>query len=189
MRPILCLLSLLTSGSVLLAHAEDGHATGAASQPVPCSAGKSLDSRFTPVNLYLGAVECAKQPATFEAATNMFVLAGVYGRYDVLRVKDESAHQAVSVMRMAIDGRLSNAFRQHLRHMAGSELGKLQLCAMVQRAGPPAYFPSYMVQHGLHSTQAALEGRAPASPLHEDLDTRAAWTEAVEGYLHCSERP
>ncbi|WP_298013464.1 hypothetical protein [uncultured Aquabacterium sp.] len=184
MRSQSCLLAILLSSALVTARAEERPADA---QPVPCSAGKALGSRYTPVNLYLGAVECAKQPATFEAATNMFVLAGVYGRYDILRVKDESAHQAVSVMRMAIDGHLSHAFRQHLRHMAGSELGKLQLCAMVQRAGPPAYFPSYMVQHGLHSTQAALHGRAPTSPLHEDLDTQAAWTDAVEGYLHCSE--
>ena len=189
MRPIPLLLPLLTAGLVLSADAADDTSTDPASRPVPCAAGQSLGNRYTPVNLYLGAGACAKQPATFEAATNMFVLAGVYGRYDMLRVKDESAHQAVSVMRMAVDGHLSEAFRQHLRRIADSEMGTLKLCAMVQRAGPPAYFPSYMVQHGLQSTQAALKGRAPASPLREDLDTRVAWADAVEGYLHCSERP
>lgn len=188
MCPTRLLPLLLLSAGMAIAHAEPiGQPPAVPSSAVPCLQGLRLKNTHTPPELYLGVVQCARERATFPAAANMFVLAGVYGRYDQLRVKDASAHQAVSVMRMAIDGHLSDDFRAYLRQIGASRPAMQQMCAMVRRVGPPAYFPQYMVEHGLGATRAALEGHPAPGPLNEKLDKEHAWDEAIEGYLHCSE--
>jgi hypothetical protein len=58
------------------------------------------------------------------------------------------------------------------------------MCKEVERIGPPAYFPRYMIQHGM----GAFLNNGSGDGLVKDFDAKAAWQESLAGYLHCSGR-
>jgi hypothetical protein len=59
------------------------------------------------------------------------------------------------------------------------------LCDQINKIGPPSYFPSYMVNHGLGVTQSALSNEAPPSPLEPNFNAQAAWALLLTNYLNC----
>lgn len=150
---------------------------------LPCSAGNELKNTYTPLELYMSVPPCIES-GHFSEAANLFVLAGVYGMYDRLRVKDRSAHQAITVLKMAVTPSFTDAFRQHLSTMVqGPNLATL--CQSMKKVGPPNYYPSYMINHGLGAISAQLNGNAPDSALNESFQPTSAWAEALDQYLHC----
>ena len=46
--------------------------------------------------------------------------------------------------------------------------------------GPPAYHPTYMIQHGMASLAGADDG------IKQDFDSGEAWAESLKNYLHCA---
>ena len=162
---------------------------GAATTPpdiprLPCSVGNALKNTYTPLELYMSVPPCIESGHLTEA-THLFVLAGVYGMYDRLRVKDRSAHQAISVLKMAVTPSFTDAFRQHLSSMAqGPNL--VTLCQTMKKVGPPDYYPSYMINHGLGAISTQLNGNTPdGSALDESIEPASALAEALDQYLHC----
>lgn len=153
-------------------------------QTLPCSAGKELKNTYTPFELYLSVTPCVEEKR-YEEAANMFVLAGLYGRYDQQRVRDRSAHQAVTVLKTAVTPHFSDGFREYLSSLASGEQ-LAGLCATMRKVGRPDYYPSYMVNHGLASLTAQIEGMPqPEGALDEAFDPQAAWELALDQYLHC----
>jgi hypothetical protein len=59
------------------------------------------------------------------------------------------------------------------------------LCEQVKKAGPPQYFPAYMVNHGLGIMQSALANQAPPTPLEAKFDAAATWRDLITNYLNC----
>lgn len=160
---------------------------GPPGSPLPklaCDAGNALKNTYTPVELYLTVNDCLAEKRHPEAA-RLFVLAGLYGYYDQLRVRDRSAHQAITVLKMAVTPNFSDAFRDYLSSRVTGP-GLAELCATVRAVGRPEYDPGYMINHGLGALRATLSGTPSSEPaLDGSLSPEALWEQALDGYLHC----
>jgi len=115
----------------------------------------------------------------------MFALAGAFGSFDMQRVVDESGHQVVKILPMAVYLSLPqdkvSAFQSLVSKTLEDDAKRLVYCKEVARIGHPDYFPSYMVQHGIGS----FAGARRVQPLVTPFDADAAWARAVKQYLLC----
>lgn len=152
----------------------------------------SLDGSQTPEQLYRGVAACLRRSEP-DAAVLLFSLAVAYGRYDTLRVADPSAHQAGSLLRLVALQRLNEPQRQALsRGLAAglSDTGsRPDLCATIERIGPPTYRPDYMLNHGEAGLRRGLSGASanlPNASLVPNFDGDAAWNQVLDGLLRCS---
>jgi hypothetical protein len=152
---------------------------------IGCIPSSSLKNSHTPPDLYRGFAKCLAQDE-FRKAAFMFMLAGAYARYDTMRVVDKSAHQAVPALRAQAVAAIANsrreAFRDTVKAMTANPAEQAALCREASRIGPPAYYPRYMVQHGL---DAFISADAGAS-LKTGFDSGAAWKKVTADYLHCA---
>jgi len=148
-----------------------------------CIGANKVENRYTPTDLYRAVAKCAAA-GRYEEGAFLFALAGAYGRFDILRVEDNTAHQAVTVARMQALAGLNHdqqaAFQESIKTALRPE-NLAAVCREVVRIGPPDYYPRYMVQHGM----AALRGANGGDGLLKDFDAKAAWQQALAGYLHC----
>jgi hypothetical protein len=151
--------------------------------PVGCVDVVEITSKSTPADIYPGVRKCidAKE---FDKAVNLFAIAGLYGRFDKLRVNDASAHQAIPALQMehlgSINQSSTDAFQSLLQSQLEPGSATLKdLCSKVKVMGPPSYRPEYMLQHGMSAFTGSGGGMA------EDFDSAAGWEESLEDYLHC----
>ena len=146
---------------------------------IPIDQARSI---YNPVDLYRGAAACIEREEWDEAA-HLFALGEVYGRYDMRRVSDRTAHQAVMVAQMNAFGDLEGAQQAKLSETVGrisgdpAQLGAL--CSAIATLGPPTYRPRYMSRHGL----GAFTGNEGSEP--EGFDPQATFKEVMTGVLHC----
>lgn len=151
-----------------------------------CVATEKLTSKSTPVELYQASLACINNREYQESAVT-FALAGVYGRFDTLRVSDESAHQALSVLKMQFfSGMLpeqQNKLLASVIEMADTPKNLAEVCNTFTRIGPPDYYPRYMIQHGL----GAFNQSQADNGLIKDFNSSEAWRESLDGYLHCKD--
>jgi hypothetical protein len=149
-----------------------------------CIESNRFSNKFTPADLYKAVAVCAKQNKNKDAAI-LFALAGVYGRFDTLRVSDKSAHQAVTVLKMQMFSSLTpeqqNAFREEATKTLSNPNEIASKCKAIKHVGPPSYSPIYMIQHGM----AAFTGGKSGNGLVKDFDPQVAWQQSLDGYLHC----
>ena len=153
--------------------------------PDGCVNVSALNNRNTPVDIFLGVRKCMANK-DYPRAVRLYAVAGLYGRIDQLRVKDESAHQAISVLRLAHVSSFPkedvDAFQQNLKSTAQQGSSELAaLCTEIKRLGPPAYFPTYMVKHGM----GAFLGGDSSGPLKSNFNMNEAWKGSLDSFLHC----
>ena len=124
--------------------------------------------------------------ANRESALNASALAGVYARYDSLRVIDITARPAEDMVRIKYMSALTDAeqtsFLGKLKETAESKEKLEAVCANVRRLGAPTYHPTYMTQHGM----AALLIGDPNDGLIPNYDSAHAWSSALTEFLHCT---
>lgn len=163
-------------------------------QPDRCPRLASLDGSQTPEQLYRGVAACLRGSDP-DTAVVLFGLAAAYGRYDSLRVADSTAHQAGMVLRLAALQQLDEPQRQTLATSLAAALsepdGQPDLCAAIERIGPPTYQPDYMLRHGQVALRRSLSGAGsspppPESGLVEGFDGNAAWNQVLDRLLRCS---
>ncbi|HEX5760865.1 MAG TPA: hypothetical protein VF121_16875 [Thermoanaerobaculia bacterium] len=149
-----------------------------------CVGQASLSNKYTPADLYRAVAKCVDQGKYKEGAF-LFALAGVYGRFDALRVADRTAHQAVDVLFMQALGPLGKAkhkaFKKAIKALVSRPDSLAAACKGIATIGAPDYYPRYMVQHGLD----AFSREEPADGLVADFDAESTWKEALDTYLHC----
>jgi len=137
----------------------------------------------TPADLYPAMSACIHE-SDYEKAVRLFAVAGVYARFDELRVADKTAHDARTVLIMQAMSKASdeqkNGYQKALHDVAGQPAKLAELCGKIRQLGPPNYFPSYMIQHGL----GVFTG-GNVHPLVEPFDATAAWQQSLSGYLQC----
>ena len=147
-----------------------------------CTTLDKMTSEDTPVDIYPAFADCVEN-GRYQEATSLFMLAGAYGAFDALRVSDVTAREAKTVLVMesmgAIDPAKKAAWNQALKAYIGGS-GLAEGCAAIRRLGPPTYYPTYMIQHGM----AALNGNNPA-PLVTPFDPVATWQTVQATYLQC----
>jgi len=144
----------------------------------------NLESRFDPGCITLDAAKPQYNPVDlfkvvraciaanrFKDAVWINLLAMTYGRFDMQRVADPTAHQAITVAQMQIFGDVSAADRQTFnefgKRTAIDPQAQGEICSAMGRLGPPAYFPRYMIMHGMgafssHGGDGLVVGFDPA---------------------------
>ena len=149
-----------------------------------CIGADKVENIYTPTDLYTAVSKCANS-GMYKQGAFLFAVAGVYGRFDTLRVADKSAHQAVAVIRMqtlsTLDKGKQTAFQESLKANLGNPNGLAAACKEILRIGPPNYFPRYMIQHGMGAFLKSDEGDG----LVKDFNAKAAWKQSLDTYLHC----
>lgn len=151
---------------------------------IGCIAGEELSDRDTPADLYPALVKCLHQDQ-YQRAVIIYALAGVYTKFDTLRVVDKTAHDVHAVF----IHQLGNAVTQEkLKNLAdrvkatAGDAGKLfALCVQIRKIGPPDYYPRYMIQHGMQ----AFTGLKTPNGLVSEFDAKKAWAKSLASYMHC----
>lgn len=150
-----------------------------------CVGTEKLENKFTPADLYKAIPACTKKGKYKEGAV-LFALAGTYGRFDTLRVTDQSAYQAVTVLKIqafsAMPPDQQNAFKESVSKTIGNPDGLAAVCKEIARIGPPNYYPRYMIQHGMG---AFTKTGADDDGLVKNFNTSAAWQQSLDTYLQC----
>lgn len=151
---------------------------------IGCVDSGGLKNVYNSADLYKGLAKCINDGA-YERGVLLFALAGVYGRYDTLRVADPTAHQATTVLRMTYFDSLEEArkltFLAKLKETLGTPDGLKRVCSEVRKIGAPAYFPRYMIQHGM----GAVSDDTSKGGLIDGFDSESAWEKSLGSYLHC----
>jgi hypothetical protein len=65
-------------------------------------------------------------------------------------------------------------------HLSAGSSDLSRICKEIKKMGPPAYHPTYMIQHGMASLAGADDG------IKQDFDSGEAWAESLKNYLHCA---
>ena len=142
---------------------------------------------YSPADLFKGAVACFQSGDDAEGR-NLFWLALAYGRFDIARVADETAHQGLDVLKMSSFEGFSDEDRVRISERLGASINApdewAPFCQQLRDLGPPTYHPDYMIQHGIRAFQPkSAEG---GNGLVEDFDPEASWTMVVDEYMRCS---
>jgi hypothetical protein len=149
---------------------------------VGCVAVDKLMNTYTPADLYPAQGKCIAM-GDYKNALVINALAGVYTRFDTLRVADESAHDAGQVLMMQVASGIPEerrkAFLQNLRETINDPAALKAVCAQIKKIGRPNYFPDYMIQHGMGAFTGSQKG------LVANFDAAAAWKSSLDSYLHC----
>src|SRR6266516_6950910 len=198
MRSLLLSLSFLTSTA--LAQAPDapriikeqsGNMTNyrsegslASTQAVGCILLEQAKNTYTPADLYKGVSDCISQEK-YDLAAGLFMLAGIYSRFDAERLTDKTAAQAGTALIMNTFSTLSQDKRTKLGESVGRIAKSPELlrtrCSEVQKVGAPNYYPSYMILHGMR----AFAGNPHEGALVKDFDASGVWKNIKASYLHC----
>lgn len=140
-------------------------------------------AKNNPVDLFLAARACINA-GCFEAAAPLYVFAVLYGHFDMDRVADESAHQAIGAVRMEIYGDLSKtqetAFNAQLKLTVHDPKAHAAFCTVASRIGPPDYFPRYMIQHGM----GAFLGKG-GDGLVKEFNPAVTWSKLMKNQMKC----
>jgi hypothetical protein len=147
-----------------------------------CIAQSEIKTSYNPVDLYIGAKACIDAD-NYERAVALFQMASIFGRYDMQRVADKTAHQAIIVGRIQILGSRPPekiAKFQSLAKTTAQDAAKIQvLCKDLRHIGPPTYYPRYMIQHGLNAFTSGANALVP------DFSAAQGWDLVLNTYVHC----
>jgi ankyrin repeat protein len=148
----------------------------------------SIDNSHTPIELYSSLNDCLENNRDADAVS-LFILAGMDSSFDAVRVSDKTAGQARTILIMALfDGMAADVharFEMTMKALIDDPSRHAVLCEQVKKAGPPKYFPAYMVSHGLGVMQSTLANQAPPTPLDPKFDAATSWRDLITNYLNC----
>jgi hypothetical protein len=179
------LFAALASGAnmaVAQAALDQTNTSSSPPSPLGCIDVGALTTRTTPVEMYAAVRKCIGDRQLSRAA-RLFAVAGVYGRFDTLRVADESAHQVIPALRHLLFSQLDETSTKEFQASAksyspgGSDHD--DLCVQIRTLGPPTYDPTYMLSHGLSAITGNGGGVTPG------FDAATAWQFSLSNYLNC----
>lgn len=152
--------------------------------PIRCVDLTAITNKKTPADIFPGVQDCMNKK-DYPRAAKLYALADLYGRVDQLRVTDQSAHQAVAVLRINHLGSFSkdeaNSLQNSIMSTAQNTDALKAMCSEIRRLGPPDYYPAYMAQHGM----GAFLGGGTSGPVRADFNMAEAWEKSLNGFLHC----
>lgn len=137
---------------------------------------------YSPADLFKGSAACF-QSGDGGRGVSLFWVAMAYGRYDIARVADMTAHQGIEMLKMSTFEPFSDEDKalisEGLEAMVNSPGEWSGFCTKLRALGPPAYHPDYMIQHGMRGSGEGDNG------LVADFDSAAVWR-TVDKYMRCS---
>jgi hypothetical protein len=154
-----------------------------ATAPLGCVDLQSVTAAHTPADIVPGIRLCLDS-AKYEKAAVLFAVAGVFGKFDTLRVADKTAHQAVAALQVthlnSVEPEHKSALQKVLKEIAEPKSAALaQICGYLKAMGPPSYQPTYMLQHGM----SAFTGKGGGTTA--GFNSAEAWATSLDSYLHC----
>jgi len=172
-----------------LSHAPIANLATVSSAPTQCISFDKVNSQSAPPELY-GSIGPCIQSNDYSSAVALFALAGMEVRFDMLRVADSTAHDAGTVLMRntfeSIPAEAQKKFHNAVSAVSADNSVRDYLCGWVQQVGPPSYYPTYMIMHGMN----AVTARLTKTPLKQELlpvqDATGTWRKIVASYLHCA---
>lgn len=153
------------------------------SSTLGCAPADQVSNTHTPVDIFRGLAECLELK-DYDRAAFLYSIGMAYGLFDTERVKDKSAHQAISVLRINVLGGSDDSALTKLQNsidtIMSADSGSSQICGRLEEIGPPKYHPAYMIQHGMGAFGVGETG------LVDGFQDGAAWSEILETSFSCS---
>ncbi len=121
----------------------------------------------------------------YEGATQSYLVGLFFGLFDSKRVQDKTAHQVIIVLRMNLLSDLELAPMKATSYWNDKPKSMSGICQEALQLGPPTYYPSYMINHGMvvvGKTLAKKAGKpvAEQSDLVEPFDSPQAWVQSLK---------
>lgn len=149
--------------------------------PSGCTGIDGLSNKNTPADIFIGIKKCLDED-NYENASQLYLAALVYGRYDTIRVEDKTAHQVIAVLRLNYLGGLSKEKIQKLQSEIKKSTENIgSVCTSLKQLEKPDYYPRYMIQHGM----GAFLGNKSKDGINSDFNPNKVWEDVLSGYLKC----
>jgi hypothetical protein len=135
----------------------------------------------SPRELFPGVRDCIYRE-DYARAARLYGLAGLYGRIDVMRVEDPTAHEVISVLIQRNLGGFPqeqlDRVQQEIARLADDKRAMDEICNEVRAIGPPVYYPAYMIDYG---TDESIR-----QPIRPGFDLESVWADSLYEFLKCS---
>lgn len=123
----------------------------------PCVAFDKITSQFTPPDLDRMVTQCI-QNDDYPSAVALFALAGMDTHFDQLRVADNTVGDTGAVLMMNtfkdIPEAAKSKFSSAIKSVSAATFARDYLCGWAQQIGPPTYYPTYIIMHGMNAVTA-----------------------------------
>lgn len=148
---------------------------------VGCVSMDKASNTWTPADVFPAMRACIDK-GNYTDAVDLFSLATSYGRFDMARVPDRSAWNAIQVLQMQYLQDVTPAQKAGFNKAAEAMLqNRDDICMQLEKLGPPDYVPKYMIEHGM----VAFTGTLKNGGLVNDFNGQSAWAEVLHDYAHC----
>jgi hypothetical protein len=150
-----------------------------------CPDPKWMSNRIDPLQLSDVVRSCVDRER-YDRAVFYYALMGLYGRIDISRVIDKSAHQAAAVLMTSTVRNLTAAqkssFQASLQATLQDSAKQSEMCSGAKRIGPPDYYPDYMIRHGM---RGFIDPDWKSNPQVKMVDIEGIWRGLMATYMHC----
>lgn len=162
------------------------HVEGSLAAPhaLTCLSLSDSNASYAPPELHTGIVQCIQQ-GDFDKAARLFLLSGMYAKFDAARVADQTASAGGQVLIMKTFATVSKEQKEQFSasfRKVTSPPELPDLCMQITRIGPPSYFPKYLILHGLN---AITSPNSLENAIKPDFDAPTTWNRLQDTYLHC----
>lgn len=175
---------------------QDGNVTRAKVQgslaptrDLACLRAEQIESAFTPPDLHTGFLKCLDERRG-EDAVLMFMMAGIYARFDARRIDDPSVQAGPQMLIIKTSSGFTPLQRDVFVKDVQGRIGKPEttqaFCAALKRIGPPTYAPRYLVLHGLKAFTAV---NPMDNAQRADFNADLTWKSLLDSYAHCPATP
>ncbi len=149
--------------------------------PSGCVSLNDLSSKNTPADIFVGLVKCLDK-SDYKKASELYLAALVYGRFDSKRVKDKTAHQAIAALRLNNLGNLNkDKIEKFNLALKDARKNMSSICSSLKQLGKPDYYPNYMIKHGMD----AFNDNKSKGYLVSNFDPRKEWKDVLNNYVKC----
>lgn len=154
---------------------------------LPCIGINEAKNTYTSADLYASSAKCVVQNNN-KKASELYILAGLYAKYDVMRISDKTVGGAISAMVIntygSVETKKREVFFKDFKEFNNSPAAKT-LCDKIKKIGKPNYYPKYMILHGLDAIRSAMENKPQNDELKKNYDAEKNWLEAINSYNGC----
>lgn len=154
---------------------------------LPCIGINDAKNTYTPADLYASSAKCVMQNNN-KKAIELHTLAGLYARYDVMRISDKTVSGGIRVMQInnygPIEPKKIGELTKEIKKFDSSPAAKV-LCDKIKNIGKPNYYPKYLILHGLDAMRSAIENKPKNDGLKKNYDAEKNWSEATKAYGGC----
>lgn len=161
-----------------------GAASAGFGQDLACVGSEGLSDQDTPMSLDVALAKCLVT-AQYDRAVLISLLLDAYSEFDSLRVSDITAHgvnsEVLPTFLMLVPQHNVDKFLTIKKEAAGDSARLKTICGDMRKIGPPAYYPRYMIAHGM----AMFNGFDTPHGLVPGFDASRAWETALSDAAHC----